>query len=132
MSSGELLTMGLGRRQPPQVWQMLNEAQADAAVDIRLVRDSVMAPFREEAMARLVEETATPYLHRPGLAAARHPANAVGGVRDERELAMLEYALAHGKRVVVICACEATVGCHRVQIAEEVRRRLPELAVRHL
>jgi hypothetical protein len=111
---------------------MLDEVQAHVAVDMRLLRDSVMPPFREEAMARLVEETGTPYLHRPGLAPARWPERAAGGVLDKRELAMLEHALRHGKRVVLICACEATAGCHRVQLGEEMRRRLPDLAVRHL
>jgi hypothetical protein len=132
MSSGRLITVGLGRRLPAQVQRMLDEAQVDVAVDIRLLRDSVVPSFRGEAMALLVEETGTPYLHRPGLAPARFPEKAIGGVRDERELAMLGHALRHEKRVILICACEATAGCHRVQLADEMRRRLPELAVRHL
>jgi hypothetical protein len=37
-----------------------------------------------------------------------------------------------GDRVALMCACRSVADCHRLVVAEEAVRRMPELAVAHL
>jgi hypothetical protein len=133
-------------RLPPEEFYARLPAQA-AVVDIRSHAYSPFAPeYTGKGVAEAVERL------KPGTKTFHH-LKALGNTRrdssgkrisppiyvdEERGFPQLEAWLEEYGQVVIFCACSystiasSTHRCHRFFVAEEIRRRIPEVMVQHL
>ncbi len=137
-------TIGYERLQPPELLAELEAAGIDRLLDVRYRPQSRRPGMSKTRLAAMLAERGMSYEHRRALGTppdirwfykhGRAPEGAVA-FRQHVEAAAsdalddLAAELADGPRTVLLCLEADPVVCHRRELTDALRRRLPDLAV---
>lgn len=136
-----LNTIGYGGVLWPAFVDALAAAGVQVVVDVRLTPWSKSAPcYRRDDLALALSQLGIGYAHDGDLGNPhQEECRADKSLAPYRQhllahphtLAAVRQLLASGLTVALLCGCPASI-CHRLVIAEELRRLTPGLVVRHL
>ncbi len=143
-----IYTIGYTKKSLAQFIQLLQEADVDAIIDVRLRNTSQLAGFakRDDLAFLLREEFGIGYEHRPDLAPTSDIRDAYKADHDweayerafrpllvERDAENIgRQILARYRRPCLLCAEPSADHCHRRLVAAHWASRLPDMEVVHL
>lgn len=126
--TGTLYAFGYaGFRQSDDLHAALGD-RVDVVADIRLVplsRDSTWSRRTRQT----VEDAGYEYIHVSGLGNLNYKAGGPVKLADPAAVGGIIERLEHGANVAVMCVCWNPDTCHRRNVADLVRKRLPGVAV---
>ncbi len=141
-----LVTVGYEGRTAEQLVEALAGDRVDVLVDVRLTPLSRKPGLSKAKLATALERAGVRYLHmralgnprenragyRAGDSASQHRYAEV--LQEEAAGAALEHLeeLVTGARVALLCFERDSESCHRQAIADELRRRRPDLRLEHV
>ena len=130
-----LFTIGYSRRSVDEVIGMLREHEVPLLVDVRMWASSRFKPeFSRNRLAAALGEAGLTYVYLRALGNAGKFSGAGRVVIHNPEEGFPELAALlerHGS-VAIMCLERDPRECHRMDVAVEMARRLPELQVTHL
>ncbi len=130
-----LFTIGYSRRSLDEVIGMLREHEVPALVDVRMWASSRFKPeFSKNRLAASLEasDIAYVYLRTLGNAGKFSGAGRVVIHEPEKGFPQLTELLERHGSVAIMCLERDARECHRMDVAVEMARRLPDLEVTHL
>ena len=130
-----LFTIGYSRRSLDEVVGMLHEHEIPALVDVRMWANSRFKPeFSKNRLAAGLEASgiAYVYLRALGNAGKFSGADRVVIHNPEEGFPELITLLERHGSIAIMCLERDARECHRMDVAVEMARRLPELEVTHL
>ena len=130
-----LFTIGYSKRSVDEVVRMLREHGVPALVDVRMWASSRFKPeFSKNRLAAALEASGIAYVYLRALGNAGKFSGAGRVVINAPENGFPELATLlerHGS-VAIMCLERDARECHRMDVAVEMARRLPDLEVTHL
>ena len=129
LSPGRLLTFGYQAIRTPEALGTLAASEGfTTVVDVRMSRYSGLRPW-SLGVRSTIESVGLAYVWEKRLGNRNYKSGGPIVIDDIEAVETVLRLIRAGESVALMCACASPANCHRRVIADECRRRLPELQV---